>query len=78
MIDHEPLTIEILGRANGRGPAVLDRVIGGTCYLHEAQRIGRHLLSITEGNTSPVGFRILSPTHKILYVWYLDDEATQT
>ncbi|HZV07670.1 MAG TPA: hypothetical protein VE999_21465 [Gemmataceae bacterium] len=77
MIDHEPLTIEILGRDSGATPVVLDRVMGGTCYLHEAKRIGRHLLSITEGDASPVGFRILGPAYQVLYVWHVgDDEAT--
>jgi hypothetical protein len=79
MIDLEPLTIEILGRINGGAPAVLDRVIGGTCHLDEAKRIGRHLLSIAEGNASPVGFRILNPAQQILYTWHIgDDDATQT
>jgi hypothetical protein len=72
VVDREPLTIEVLGGSNGIQPAILDRVIGGTVDLDEAKRIGRHLLSITEG--APKAFRIVSQAHQLLYEWHVADE----
>jgi hypothetical protein len=72
MMDRQPLTIEVLGGSNGSQPAVLDRVIGATIDLNEAKRIGRHLVSITEG--VPKAFRVVSPAHQLLYEWHVVDE----
>ena len=68
MVDRERLTIEVLGGSNGTQPAILDRVIGGTIDLDEAKRIGRHLVSITEG--TPKAFRVLSRANQLLYEWH--------
>jgi hypothetical protein len=50
MTDRLPFPIEILEFGEER-LVVLDRVIGGSVYLDEAKRIGRHLLSIVENGT---------------------------
>jgi fibrillarin-like rRNA methylase len=71
-MDHQPLTVEVLGATTGGQPSVLDRVIGGTVYLDEAKRIGRHLLSITEGR--PNAFRVLNQANQPIYEWRLGDE----
>jgi hypothetical protein len=70
-MDYRPLTVEVLGTSNEGLPSVLDRVIGGTCSLDEAKRIGRHLVSIAEGK--PDAFRVLSQTNLLLYEWHLGD-----
>ena len=72
MIDHRPFTVEVLGSGNGRQPDILDRVIGATIDMDEAKRIGRHLLSITEGK--PVAFRVLNQANELLYEWHQGDE----
>ena len=69
-MDHRPLTVEILG--SGPQPDILDRVIGATIDLDEAKRIGRHLLSITEGK--PRAFRVLNHANEPLYEWHQGDE----
>ena len=66
------LTVEVLGGNGESEPAVLDRVVGGTIDLNEAQRIGHHLVRITEG--SPTAFRIVSSTHQLIYEWHVGDE----
>jgi hypothetical protein len=76
MSDQKPLTIEILGESNGTHPVVLDRVIGGTVYLEEAKRIGHRLFAITDGETSPEGFRILGPRHRVVYEWHVGGHET--
>jgi len=59
MTDRLPFTIEIL-RFDEPGPLVLDGVIGGSVYLDEAKRIGRHLVSIVKNGQRPLGYRVLS------------------
>jgi hypothetical protein len=76
MIDHQPLTIEILGLGNGTHPVVLDRVIGGTIYLDEAKRIGHRLFAVADGETSPWGFRVLTSQHHVVYEWHVGDDET--
>jgi hypothetical protein len=71
MVDREPLTIEVLG-GSGTQPAILDRVTGGTVDLNEAKRIGRHLVSITEG--TPKAFRVLGQAHQLLFEWHVANE----
>jgi hypothetical protein len=61
-----PLTIEILGLKDGEA-VVVERVIGATLYLEEAKRIGQHLLSIADVETPPMGYRILSHSHDLVY-----------
>lgn len=73
-MDREPLTIEVLGVKNGSRPSVLDRVIGGTVYLDEAKRIGKHLLAITEG--TPKAFRVVNKARQTVYEWYVGDRPT--
>jgi hypothetical protein len=68
-MNYQRLTIEVFGTGNGDEACVLDRVIGGTCYLDEATRIGHHLLSSTEG--SPSAFRVLNQDNQPLYEWHL-------
>lgn len=76
MLDQKPLTIEILGSSNGTHPVVLDRVVGGTVYLEEAKRIGHRLFAITDGETTPRGFRVLNRRHDVVYEWHLGDDET--
>ena len=71
MLNHGPLTIEILG---GNPSVVLDRVKGGTCYLDHAKRIGRYLIAIVEGDFPPHGYRILDNQQRVLYKWCVSDE----
>jgi hypothetical protein len=69
-----PLTIEIIGKTEGR-TVVLDRVIGGTIFIDEAKRIGQRLLSIVDAETAPTGYRILSShDHDIVYDWQADQD----
>jgi hypothetical protein len=76
MLKPEPLTIEVLGGGNRTYPVVLDRVIGGTTYLDEAKRTGRHLLARVGGELLPWGFRVLSPQQQVVYEWHVGDDET--
>ena len=68
MTDKRPFTIEILEFDHER-PVVLDRVIGGSVYLEEAKRIGRHLLSVVDAGTRPKGYRVFNHDHELVYTW---------
>jgi hypothetical protein len=72
MTDRLPFTIEIV-EFDDEHPVVIDQVIGGSVYLEEAKRIGRHLLSVVDAGTRPRGYRVLSNDHELVYAWRLSD-----
>jgi len=68
MSEQQPFTIEILGLDHDR-LVIVDRVIGGSVYIEEAKRIGQGLLAITDAETHPYGYRVLTNDCRIVYVW---------
>jgi hypothetical protein len=70
MTDKLPFTLEILEFDDER-PVVIDQVIGGSMYLEEAKRIGRHLLSLVDSGTRTLGYRVISKDHQLVYSWRL-------
>ncbi len=68
MNDSLRFTIEILG-FDQDGPVVLDRVVGGSADFEEAKRIGHHLFCITDEETRPEGYRILSDGREV-FAWH--------
>jgi hypothetical protein len=75
MAQGQLLTIEILGLGPA-GPAVVDRVVGGSAYLDEAKLIGERLLSRTDLEGGSGGYRVLSADLELLYSWPPGDNET--
>lgn len=70
MTDKAPFEFEILGFKHDCA-VVLDRAVSGSVYLEEAKRIGRHFLSIVEGQTSRIPG--LPNEHQLVFTWRSGD-----